>query len=303
MSQSRLVDEQYYFLYDPTIYKYSQSFFYTISGTPTTYNGNLRFNDAKVTTLGQYMYGDFEFKLILPSLPAASQSKIWGLYSRAYGTRNAAYFYISGTNLYTQTYNDVSDVPEQTTIATDLTDWGGENPLNMPFEIRWRVDRVEFWIGDGLLKRMIAKHTEKIPKAIPLPLYISNDNSDILRVDRIAIRNVRKFETFPFEYITASNAPSESSSQSPSSSASPSSSSSPSLSPSSSKSPSNSPSKSPSSSLSPSSSISPSNSPSKSPSSSLSPSSSNSPSKSPSLSPSSSNSPSVSPSYAPTTQP
>ena len=142
MSQETLVDEQYHFFYDPSIYKYSSMFFYAITGTPTTLNGKMRFSTATVNTLGMYMYGNFTFHVNLPVGPEAGQSKIWGIYSRAFGTRNAAYFFISGTNIYTRTYNDKSDTPEQTTIATDITaaEWIDTYPTNMPWEIRWRVD-------------------------------------------------------------------------------------------------------------------------------------------------------------------
>ena len=283
MSHDTLVDEQYHFFYDPSIYKYSSTFFYAISGTPSTYNGKMRFSAAKVNTLGMHMFGTFEFKVTLPSAPTAGQSKIWGLYSRALGTRNAAYFFMSGTNLYARTYGDVDDTPEQTTIATDETDFGSETVYGTPytFEIRWFKERVEFWMGNGVLKRKVAAHYTVIPKAMPLPVYISNENVDNMDFTYILFSGVRKFmeirsvdpsAVFPSTGASESPSYSPSSSTSPSSSVSPSSSNSPSYSPSSSNSPSNSPSYSPSSSASPSLSPSSSQSPSLSPSSSASPS-------------------------------
>jgi hypothetical protein len=136
-------------------------------------------------------------------------------------------------------------------------------------------------MGNGVLKRKVAAHYTVIPKAMPLPVYISNENVDNMDFTYILFSGVRKFmeirsvdpsAVFPSTGASESPSYSPSSSTSPSSSVSPSSSNSPSYSPSSSNSPSNSPSYSPSSSASPSLSPSSSQSPSLSPSSSASPS-------------------------------
>ena len=279
MSDVKLESNYDYFFYDPTIYGCNEDIIRKISGTVDGNNGKIRFIAGSATSTIMAIFGDLRQKVLIPTAPTAGDKRIFGYYSRAYPNRNSAYFYISGTNFYARTYDDDGIVIESTTIVWE-SDWTN---ASIDYEIRCRINRVEFWI-DG---RKMATHSTKVPRKLLLPLYWYNGNSDSMLVDYFEIRNARKiFNPKPDFYTTY--AVSVSPSASPSTSISPSVS--PSTSPSTSISPSVSPSASPSTSISPS--LSPSLSPSTSPSASV------SSSISPSLSPPNSTSPSLSPSLS-----
>lgn len=61
MSDVRLSNEYYHLVYDPLIHGYTDSFFYTASGTPAISTNVLRFNAASCYTTGQFLHGEYEF--------------------------------------------------------------------------------------------------------------------------------------------------------------------------------------------------------------------------------------------------
>jgi len=109
-----LVSDNYHFFYDPYLYGYNTSWFKTISGSALAIAGKIRINTGRVSSLGTYLLGDFEMKLTIPTAPTGGDSRVFGLYSQALGNRNAAYFFISGTNFYVRSYSNDSAVAEQT---------------------------------------------------------------------------------------------------------------------------------------------------------------------------------------------
>lgn len=268
--------------YDPHIFGYSANFFYAVGGTVNiATGGKIRVSGGSAYSKVLSLHGNTTMKLTVPTAPTAGDSRIFGFYSWVHGNKNAAYFFISGTNFYVRSYDEDGTV-EQTTV-TWLAAWTN---AATNYEIRKRIDKVEFYINGA----KVAAHFTYIPRQNLMPMYWSNSNSDSLYIDLIEIVNARKLDFSLTTLFNSTNTGSTSHSPSPSYSPSIS----PSISPSVSPSASYSPSSSPSASYSPS--ISPSSSPSASYSPSVSPSSSSSASYSPSISPSSSQSASYSPS-------
>lgn len=148
---TKLVSDHGYLFYDPFLYDYDK-FFLTISGNPTIVNGKMRINAAKVNTSEMVMFGSITMSISIPTAPTAGDSRIWGIYSRAYGNRNAAYFFISGTNFYVRTYNDDSSVFEQRTIPWN-SDWTN---TSVKWQIRWTIDKIEFY-ADNIRLMSIGK--------------------------------------------------------------------------------------------------------------------------------------------------
>ena len=279
------ISDSGHLFYDPYIYGYDDNFFKTISGSITVTNGKIRVNSGtdslgRVNSIDMFMFGELTYGVTIPTAPTAGDNRVWGFFSRAIQNRNAAYFYISGTNFYARSYGDTSSTSESTTIEWDSA-WTA-TPID--YKIVWRIERVDFYVNNIKL----ATHTTKVPAQMLMPMYFSNGANDNMDINFIRIRDARKVSHGKaIFWVSTSSSPSPSISPSLSPSLSPSIS--PSVSPSASLSPSISPS------VSPSASLSPSISPSESPSTSLSP--SISPSLSPSLSPSIS--PSISPSVSP----
>jgi len=181
MSQVRLVDEYYHFFYDPYVFGLREDYWRKYSGGSLVgINGKIRIRSTSTNTTALFMMGTYDFKMTIPAAPTAGDSKIWGLYSKAYGNRNAVYFFISGSSLYVRSYGDLTGVPEQSTIAWD-SDW-----TNSPtsFEIRWQIDSIEFWIGNGTNKVRVATHeTVARPKQVLMPLYFSNGDDSAMDIN------------------------------------------------------------------------------------------------------------------------
>jgi len=290
---SKQVSDFYHFNYDPYLYGIDTTFFRVLDGGSalTISNGKIGIQDSNVSSLRSFMMGSFEFCMTVPTAPAAGDFRIFGLYQRSYGNRNAAYFFVSGSNFYARSYADDGVLYDQTTISWDSS-WTNVATV---FEIRWYINKVEFWIRLGSDERKVATHEAYFPKQVLLPVYFSNSIKDTLIMNYVSGGNIRKtFIAVTGSAYDGSASPSASSSESASVSSSPSSSPSTSDSASVSASPSSSESASASSSPSASESASPSASESSSPSESPSASESNSPSASESASPSESPSTSVS---------
>ena len=219
MSHQILVDEQYSFLYDPYLYGYADGDFWkAFKGTPEYISGKIRFRSATASTLGTYMFGNFNFKFTIPAAPTTGDSRIWGFYSRSNPNRNAAYFFIQGSSFYTRTYGDDTATAEQNTIAWD-SEW-----TNTPteFEIRWRISTVEFWIGNGTDKVRVANHNAPatVPKQKLVPIYVSNGGSDLMDLSYLEVTNVRKFAIGNINWYSSTSTTSSSTSSSSSSTSS-----------------------------------------------------------------------------------
>jgi len=183
------ISDYKHWLYDPTLYGLDDDIFKNISGVTECINGKIRVRASVDGTSGRtntttlIMMGRIILNMTIEDAPAAGHSKVFGLYSRAYGNHNAAYFFISGKNFYVRTYDDKDPATvEQTTVLWN-TDWNVGNP-SIQFEIRWTIDKIEFYI-DGVRK---ATHTNHIPKQVLLPLYFSNgDRDNIMWVNWIRV--------------------------------------------------------------------------------------------------------------------
>jgi len=174
--------------YDPYIYGYDDDFFKTVVGLAKAVNGKIRIipesggTSSRVLTTTMFRRGEISMRMTVPTAPTSGDSRVFGLYSIALGNRNAAYFYISGESFYVRTYGRDTGTPESTTVPWD-SDWTN---LSTEFEIRWRVDGVEFWIGG----RRVANHASIFPENMLLPMYFSNNQEDPFFINYINVKGV-----------------------------------------------------------------------------------------------------------------
>jgi len=181
---TRSVDEFFHFLYDPQVYGLSDSFFKTISGTPSVVANKIRLTSATVATASEFCLGEYEFNFTVPVAPVLGQSKKWGLFSNAVGNNNAIYFNISGAVFTVTTYTSDGVTPQTTTIAWDAT-W---TAVPAVYKIKWFKEKVEFWIN-GL---KYASHTTSLPNEMAtLPVEMVNGNADNLDLGYLRFTNVR----------------------------------------------------------------------------------------------------------------
>ena len=119
MSHTTAVSDNLHYFYDPYLYAIDSAWFKNISGTATCIGGKIRVNSGILGTLRTFMMGEYNLRMTIPTAPSSGDSRVFGLYSRARGNRNAAYFFISGTSFFARSYGDSSGTPEQTTISWD----------------------------------------------------------------------------------------------------------------------------------------------------------------------------------------
>ena len=82
--------------YDPFLYGFNTDFFHTFSGGTIDQadNGKIRISAGSVGTNAMIMGGKGVFKINIPTIPTAGDNRYIGFYSRAYGNKNAAYFFV-----------------------------------------------------------------------------------------------------------------------------------------------------------------------------------------------------------------
>ncbi|MBU0847470.1 hypothetical protein KKH23_09830, partial [Patescibacteria group bacterium] len=187
---TRLVSGSEPWFYAPYLYGADDDIFKVFTGTAKALNGKIRIRAtvdgtaAKVSTTTMIMMGENTLDMTIPTAPTSGDSRIFGFYSMNYGNRNAAYFYISGTNFYARTYSDSSATAESTTITWN-TSWTN-TPIK--YEIRWYINRIEFWV-DGVQK---ALHSFRFPAQVLLPLYFYNNKYDGMYLNYIEVKDARK---------------------------------------------------------------------------------------------------------------
>ena len=171
-------------MYDPVVKGYSETFFKTITGTPSTDSGNLRFTAEEATSYSQYVYGDYTFAVNVPNSPSGSESRVFGLRNNAHRTFGGAYFEVASSVFKAVTYDDTGTV-ESTAITWDSRSqtWAGVVAL---FRILWTKQSVKFYVttlaaplaeGDAF-----ATHETSIPNSA-LAINFANAESDNMDVD------------------------------------------------------------------------------------------------------------------------
>jgi len=184
MSDVRLSDEYYHYLYDPSTQGYREGFWKTLTGTPSISSGLIRLNNSSIITNGEYMYGTVDLKLTIPAVPTLLDNRQFGLLSPANGNSLSAYFLISGTTFSAVSYGVWGSSVEQTTITWQAA-WTATATV---FSIKWFKEKVEFWVGG----QKLATHITSIPGAHPLPVYMLNTNVDNTDVTYVSLEGIHK---------------------------------------------------------------------------------------------------------------
>jgi hypothetical protein len=182
-------------IYDPTIRGFDQSFWATISGTPSGVAGAgsvVTLNDAVIVSYPQYEFPErAEFMLTVPAAPTGGQAqRKWGFLSPASNNAGAMYFHTNGTVFEAVVYDNFGN---QQTVA--LTWLAGYTNTATRFQIMQEPERILFKINDVIVASFVVTSGAS-PKALPfgaLPLYVSNlvsDNFTITYIDILRAANI-----------------------------------------------------------------------------------------------------------------
>lgn len=179
-------------VYDPVIRGYDQSFFKSVSGTPSVSSNKIRLNQAKIASYPQFLYGDFRFKITIPTTPSTGESKEWGLQLPS-TTQGAMFFDIAGATFSFKSY-DTDNNATSTTVTWDQKGQTWE-AVAITYRILWTEKEIKAYISDGTAEILVATH-ESGDNNLPLPLYIDNLNdSDNVDITNIIANKVAKIIT------------------------------------------------------------------------------------------------------------
>lgn len=180
-------------LYDSEVRTFDQSFWQTMSGTPSGAVGSpITLNAATIVSYVQYEFPErAEFNITVPAAPVGGQAerKI-GFLSPASNNAGAMYFHTNAAVFEAVVYDNFGN---QQTVA--LTWIAGYTNTATRFQIMQEPERIFFKINDVIVATFTVTSGAS-PKALPfaaLPLYISNavsDNLTILYIEILRAANI-----------------------------------------------------------------------------------------------------------------
>jgi hypothetical protein len=182
-------------IYDSSIRGFDQSFWATISGTPSGSAGSgnvITLNAATITSYPQYEFVEkAEFMLTVPNAPTGGQAiRQWGFKSPSSNNLGAAYFQTSGAVFTAVVYDNFGNTQTKT-----LTWTGSYTATATRFQIMSEPERIMFKINDVIVATFTVTSGAS-PVALPfgaLPIYISNgasDNMTITYIDLLHAANI-----------------------------------------------------------------------------------------------------------------
>ena len=212
-------------VYDPYVKGYDSNFWKgdTANLTFDSVKNAIKLGDSglvgSASSYSQYLYGDFEFSLLLDSFSpdsndgaSATAGKQWGLLNPGDTLeRGAAYFEMrfdsvtGGDTLTTRPFRAVirseSGTVQRKNITWD-TLWGGAATINTRYRIRWESSGYQFLVNDTVYATLgdrpdSSNSTFQINTSIPQALRLSNRTVDTvdtsaMSLKYLSIRNARK---------------------------------------------------------------------------------------------------------------
>ncbi len=178
--------------YDAYVKGLDANFWDPDTGTVTATGGKLRYTSAGNVSYAQFLYGDFEFALNVPTSPSAAEAKEWGLINPGDSDQRGSIYFQIDTEFYTVTEDETG--AQRRTLITWDTNWDG---VQTRYRFVWEEDGVRFLINDTV----IATHggpyqggtsSIQINTSIPLSLRIRNGDADNTDLGFVNIRNARK---------------------------------------------------------------------------------------------------------------
>lgn len=189
----RIIDELVSVVVDPVIHALDASFFKTITGTPTIASSKYRYNSAETNTYPEFVYGEYEFPLVIPVAPTGGHARSWGLRGKSLGNRGAMVFDISGTTFSVKVYD------KDGTVLSRSIDWNAAwTNVEVKFRIGWSATGTTFSIVTGTAANDIS--VRLVPTAqnfsanLPLGISIVNgvaDNMDLTHIYILQAGRVR----------------------------------------------------------------------------------------------------------------
>jgi len=159
--------------YDPSVLGLDDSFFKTISGTPSVASNKIRLNSAVITSYWTLASGVLRMNIDVPVAPTAGHSREFGFKIPATG--EGAFFRVNGT-----TFEAVTAKPDGTETTTTITWDAGWTNVNTTYQIVIGRTDITFSVG-GTVKATHVKASDNFPESATHITFNNGvaDNMDI----------------------------------------------------------------------------------------------------------------------------
>lgn len=185
------------YVIDPLVDALSTTIWAVQSGTPTVTGGRYNLNSASMRTVPQFLYGEVDMKIIVPSLPTDNQARQFGYMGVSSGLRGAMVFRIIGTNFYVEVFNNDGISIHQEPIPWNSVWTCNETSFiishldtNVTFIVRSAAGAAdEYKVSFSLAERtMLETKIVEISKYLVIDNYVSDD----LEVSFVAFNNLQR---------------------------------------------------------------------------------------------------------------
>ena len=182
-------------IYDFNRRPYDVDWWSTQSGAPTVVSGNLEIGGASTVMSADFMKGNLEMEITVPTAPTAGHTRQFGWKSVVQGAY--AYFEITGTTFQAATGDGEGNT--QTSEITWNSDWNNTATL---FQIRWDASGFTFLIN-GVRKAKISE-LEKMPRVTLSPYANDTGTPDSLSIKYFSIigaQTIFHIESINSDYV------------------------------------------------------------------------------------------------------
>ena len=184
-------------IYDFNRRPYDVDWWSTQSGAPTVVNGSLQMGGASTIMSADFMKGNLEMEITIPTAPASGHTRQFGWKSVAQGAY--AYFEITGATFQAATGDGEGNT--QTSEITWNSDWDNTATL---FQIRWDSSGFTFLVN-GIRKAKISE-LNKTPR-VTLSPYANNtgapDSISIKYFSVIGAQTIFHIESTNSDYVAS----------------------------------------------------------------------------------------------------
>ncbi len=193
MIRSEEIDLREGLVYDVAIKGNDANFWKTDTGALSISSLKLRFNASTASSYAQFLYGDFDFFLAVPT-PGAGSSRKWGLVNAGDSDERGSVYFQMDTEFYAVIKSETG-VKQRTAITFDSDNW--DSALTH-YRIRWEDDGVQFLVNDTvyvtmpIVKNSVTTSTGQINTSIPQALRIVNNDANNVDLAHLLVRHSRK---------------------------------------------------------------------------------------------------------------
>jgi hypothetical protein len=184
-------------IYDFNRRPYDVDWWSTQSGAPTVVSGNLEIGGSSTVMSADFMKGNLEMELTIPTAPAAGHTRQFGWKSVVQGAY--AYFEVTGATFQAATSDGEGNT--QTSEITWNSDWDNTATL---FQIRWDASGFTFLVN-GIRKAKISE-LNKMPRVTLSPYMNSTGAADTVLVKYVSIigaQTIFHIESINSDYVAS----------------------------------------------------------------------------------------------------